>query len=409
MSNLTTATNEQAQPAKMAVLMQKMFNGHKVRIVNDVNGNPWFVVADIARILGIKNVSDAVKRLNPSDVQVVDLFRVDSVYTSKINGLAKDLVNVISESGLYSFILRSDKKESTEFRDWITREVLPSIRKTGQYAESELPAPLPAIQNKERPLLGFERMRIDLALRAVSLTFAAEIKAGAMRRLHKDVRVLAGNVKPGETLLVDSRESVGHIVSAIHDGASAYAEMIPLLPRRVKKPAPRAAAPASAVRKPDAPIFFSTQTVVSFERGPAKTFPSVVAPGVMAERAFEISGVEIVVARGFHSPADVEENIARWSRGKFSITRNAFGRAAKRGLLEHAAGTELEGHVQPYSRETNEGRPLILYRYSPKAVVAVLRIAYELNLICVIPDEKSLSVQESLFNEQPAKRRFKQK
>jgi hypothetical protein len=128
----------------------------------------------------------------------------------------------------------------------------------------------------------------------------------------------------------------------------------------------------------------------------------------MTERSFEINGDVVVVPRGFHAPAEVEKNIARWSNGKFSITRSSFGRAAKRGLLEHADGTELEGHVQPYSGEAN-GRPLILYRYSPKAVVAVLRIAHELNLICGIADEKSIPVQESLFDDQPTKRKFKQK
>jgi prophage antirepressor-like protein len=48
-------------------------------------------------------------------------------------------LTVISESGLYSAIVRSDSSGATQFRMWVTREVLPSIRKTGTY--SAAPAP----------------------------------------------------------------------------------------------------------------------------------------------------------------------------------------------------------------------------------------------------------------------------
>lgn len=46
------------------------------------------------------------------------------------------MLTVISESGLYKLIMRSDKPQAKPFQDWVTREVLPSIRKTGSY---ELP------------------------------------------------------------------------------------------------------------------------------------------------------------------------------------------------------------------------------------------------------------------------------
>ncbi|WP_412842094.1 Bro-N domain-containing protein [Cereibacter johrii] len=40
---------------------------------------------------------------------------------------------LISESGFYKVVTRSDKPEARKFQDWVTREVLPSIRKTGTY------------------------------------------------------------------------------------------------------------------------------------------------------------------------------------------------------------------------------------------------------------------------------------
>ena len=48
--------------------------------------------------------------------------------------LNKELTNFANESGLYTLILRSDKPEAKTFRKWITSEVIPSIRKTGNYS-----------------------------------------------------------------------------------------------------------------------------------------------------------------------------------------------------------------------------------------------------------------------------------
>ena len=41
---------------------------------------------------------------------------------------------IITESGLYKLVMRSDKPEARQFQDWVTREVLPAIRKDGMYA-----------------------------------------------------------------------------------------------------------------------------------------------------------------------------------------------------------------------------------------------------------------------------------
>ncbi|MCD8492045.1 MAG: hypothetical protein LRY51_09150 [Geovibrio sp.] len=52
---------------------------------------------------------------------------------------------LINESGLYSLILRSSKPEAKIFKKWVTSEVLPSIRKTGQYGSASVPVPAPAL------------------------------------------------------------------------------------------------------------------------------------------------------------------------------------------------------------------------------------------------------------------------
>ncbi|MCE1237989.1 MAG: hypothetical protein LWW93_16695 [Hyphomicrobiales bacterium] len=56
---------------------------------------------------------------------------------------------IITESGLYKLIMRSDKPQARPFQDWVTREVLPSIRKTGAY---ELPAAPAALKGEVMPL-----------------------------------------------------------------------------------------------------------------------------------------------------------------------------------------------------------------------------------------------------------------
>ncbi|GAB0058066.1 hypothetical protein SIID45300_02406 [Candidatus Magnetaquicoccaceae bacterium FCR-1] len=99
------------------------FETHPIRIVTR-DGDPWFVAADVCRVLEIRNTSDAIKRLD-ADEQALDF----------IEGISRgnDQVNIINESGLYSLVMRSYKPQAKPFRKWVTGTVLPSIRKTGSY------------------------------------------------------------------------------------------------------------------------------------------------------------------------------------------------------------------------------------------------------------------------------------
>jgi hypothetical protein len=92
------------------------------------DGEPWFVATDACRVLEIQNASDAVKRLDDDEV-TLDL----------IEGSHRP-TNLISESGLYALVIRSDKPAAKRFRKWITAEVLPTIRRTGSYTLTP-PAP----------------------------------------------------------------------------------------------------------------------------------------------------------------------------------------------------------------------------------------------------------------------------
>lgn len=91
-----------------------------LRTIKQDNGEVWFVAVDVCRILDIKNPSDAIKALDEDERARFNLGRQGEA-------------NCITEAGLYTFALRSRKEEARPFRRWVTHEVLPSIRKTGDY------------------------------------------------------------------------------------------------------------------------------------------------------------------------------------------------------------------------------------------------------------------------------------
>ena len=96
------------------------YQGTNVRTVQ-CNGEPWWVLVDVCKVLGLKNSRIVASRLDDDEVRKFDL-----------RGLAGETY-IVNESGLYSVILRSDKTEARKFKRWITHEVLPSIRKHGAY------------------------------------------------------------------------------------------------------------------------------------------------------------------------------------------------------------------------------------------------------------------------------------
>lgn len=91
------------------------------------NGEPWFILADVCKVLGIKNSRDAKARLKEADKGVRSM--------DTLGG--KQQVSVVNERGLYMTIMRSDKPEALDFQMWISGEVIPSIRRHGAYVTPE--------------------------------------------------------------------------------------------------------------------------------------------------------------------------------------------------------------------------------------------------------------------------------
>lgn len=93
-----------------------------------LEGEPWFVAADVCRALGLGNSSMAVSKLDDDEKMTLSL--TDS-HSGQRGGA--QMATIINEPGLYALVLSSRKPEAKAFKRWITHEVIPSIRKTGGY------------------------------------------------------------------------------------------------------------------------------------------------------------------------------------------------------------------------------------------------------------------------------------
>lgn len=104
------------------------FEEQAVRVVMR-GDDPWFVAADVCRVLELGNTSQSVSRLDEDER--------DGIISDDTVGRTNRMT-IINESGLYALVLTSRKEAARRFRKWITAEVLPAIRRTGRY---EAPQP----------------------------------------------------------------------------------------------------------------------------------------------------------------------------------------------------------------------------------------------------------------------------
>lgn len=93
-----------------------------------IDGDPWFVAADVCKALELEKTNRALSRLDDDE---------KGAHSVSTPG-GRQRMSIISESGLYSLILGSRKPEAKAFKRWITHEVIPSIRKHGAYMTDSL-------------------------------------------------------------------------------------------------------------------------------------------------------------------------------------------------------------------------------------------------------------------------------
>lgn len=110
-------TNDTAQ------LVPFQYEGSAVRTVL-IDGEPWFVLADLCKVLGLSSPTRVAERLAADGVS----------QTQVIDSMGREqLATIVNESGMYEVVIRSDKPEAVAFRRWLTGTVLPEIRKTGSF------------------------------------------------------------------------------------------------------------------------------------------------------------------------------------------------------------------------------------------------------------------------------------
>ena len=106
---------------KLKLFENKEFGKVRVELIGN---KPYFNLSDICKILGLSNPSQTKNRLNKDGV----------ISNEVIDRLGrKQNMNFINESNLYKCIFQSKKKYAIKFTDWVTEEVLPTIRKYGEY------------------------------------------------------------------------------------------------------------------------------------------------------------------------------------------------------------------------------------------------------------------------------------
>ena len=117
-----------------------------------LEGEPWFVAADVCRALGLGNSTVAVARLDEDE-------------RSKFNLGRQGEATIINEPGLYALVLSSRKPEAKAFKRWITHEVIPEIRKTGGYIAGQETMgsiiPTSSLRAKAMPLIQPRAMKLN--------------------------------------------------------------------------------------------------------------------------------------------------------------------------------------------------------------------------------------------------------
>lgn len=144
-------------------------------VITDDLDNVWFIANEIGEKLSLVNIRDSLKRhvkeqhKKPLKAVLKELDPSQITTDFATSNLDKRLT-VINESGLYRLIMRTDAAKAEFFQDWVTDEVLPSIRKNGSYQMDQRPmTPTELLAAQGQVLVDMERTQIDQGQRLEKL------------------------------------------------------------------------------------------------------------------------------------------------------------------------------------------------------------------------------------------------
>jgi prophage antirepressor-like protein len=206
----------------------------EIRTATNKAGEPLFCLSDLCKILDIKNPRDCKSRLNPKGVVTTD--------TPTSGGIQKMIF--ITESNFYKTVFQSRKPEAEYFTDWVTSEVLPSIRKTGGYMiskEDDTPETIMArallmakdTMDRQRRQLELKEKQlqhqapiVEYANKVLSSTsghtptvIASELNMSAvtLNRMLLKARFLRRTGKRGEYALYANYQGQGYVIEHTYD------------------------------------------------------------------------------------------------------------------------------------------------------------------------------------------------
>ncbi|MDG6472865.1 BRO family protein [Glaesserella parasuis] len=151
------------------------FKSNPVRI-EVINNEPHFCLTDVCIALDISNANSSRFRFNEKGLH--------KMYTLTKGG--KQEVTFINEPNLYRIIFRSNKSQAIDFQNWVFEEVLPQIRKTGQYSQNS--TQIVPLEPKPDVVLPHEKAEQIAKYLVRARAFAKEVEV-FHRKLYKDLGI----------------------------------------------------------------------------------------------------------------------------------------------------------------------------------------------------------------------------
>lgn len=180
------------------------FESNSIRTLA-INNEPWFIAKDVCDTLKISNVSDALLKLDDDEKATIGL-------TDSQAGNGAQSISIISESGMYTLILRcrdAVKKGSVphRFRKWVTSEVLPQIRKTGSYSKTTVDQRT-GLRNAVNMLVSKKGLIYSDAYHLIHQRFNVEsIEDLTLEQLPQAVEYIHKIVLEGELIIEEKKET----------------------------------------------------------------------------------------------------------------------------------------------------------------------------------------------------------
>ncbi len=172
-------TNPAQNPSAVSVFQFQSSFDVRVQLINN---EPWFCLPDVCAVLDIQNSRDMVAKQ-------LDGAGVDKIYISYASG--KKQVTFVNEPNLYRVIFRSNKPEARVFQDWVFNDVLPSIRKTGQYIAPTVARPA---QRDDTPCNNAQMREIKILAHDIGQCFHFSKSATQMALNHLRVQFHLQNI-----------------------------------------------------------------------------------------------------------------------------------------------------------------------------------------------------------------------